>query len=73
MKESINVVVDDHETTQVQGNLSVVLSDHENETSSHLEIKKSQKDQEDNSSQTSFEDDIEEIQPQHKNKRLIKR
>lgn len=41
MEESINVAVNDFEETYEQENLPAVLSDHENEISSHLEIKKS--------------------------------
>ncbi len=72
VEESINVMVDDFEATYEQGNLPVVLSDHENESSSQVEIEKSQGDQEEHSSQSSSEDEVEEIQLQPKDKRLTK-
>lgn len=72
VEESINVAVVDLKTTHEQRNLSIVLSNTENESSCHLKIEKSQEDQEEHSSQSSSEDDFEEIQPQPKNKRFTK-
>ncbi len=49
-----------------------MLSNHENESSSQVEIEKSQGDQEDPFSQSSLEEEVEEIQLQPKDKRLTK-
>lgn len=64
MEGSINVMVDDFEAIYEQGNFSIVLSDHENKSSFQVEIKKSQGDKEEQSSPSSFEEEIEEIQLQ---------
>lgn len=61
VEESFNVVIEDFEVTYEQENLPMVLSDYENESSSQVEIEKSQRDQEDNSSQSSFKEEVEEI------------
>lgn len=50
VEESINVTVDDFEATYEKEKLPIVLSDHENESSSHVEIEKSQGDQVEHSS-----------------------
>lgn len=42
MKESINLAIDDHESTQAQVDLPIVFSDQEAETSSPKEIESSQ-------------------------------
>lgn len=62
MEESINVAVDDFVATYEEGNLLVVLFDHENKSSSQVEIEKCLKDQEKYSSHFSPEDDVKEIQ-----------
>lgn len=49
-----------------------MLSDHENESLSQLEIEKSQEDQGEHSSESSSNDEVEEIQLQPKDKRLTK-
>lgn len=70
--ELINVVVDDFEATYEQGNLPMMLSGHENESSSQVKIEKSQEDQGEHSSQSSFKDKVKEIQLQPKHKKLTK-
>lgn len=66
VEESINVMIDDLEAIYEQEKLPVVLSDHENESSSQVEIEKSQENQEEPSSQSSLqsslEEEVEEIQ-----------
>lgn len=61
VEELINVMVDDFEATYDQGNLPVVLSDHENESSSQVEIEKSLGDEEEHSSQSSSKEKVKEI------------
>lgn len=72
VRKSINVAINDFEATFEQWNLPVVLFNHENESSSHLKIEKSQDNQEEHFSQSSSNDDVEEIQPQPKDKRFTK-
>lgn len=72
VEESINVMVDDLKATYEQGSLPVVLSDHENESPSQVKIEKSQGNQEEHSSKSSSEEEVEKIQLQPKNKRLTK-
>lgn len=72
MEESINVAMDDHQSTQAQIDLPVVFSDHELETSSLKEIGDTNGGQEELTSQLSSEDEVEEVQPHPKEKRLTK-